>query len=162
MESIHPIVVHFPIALLISAAAIEGLALIRKREEWIRVARWNLVLGVLGAAAAVLSGREAMEAAKHSYEIHQIMRRHEQIGYLVFGLVLFGLGWRFLGRLRTAGFAAWAAWFLLAAACGGMAYGAHLGGRLVYELGVGGVYGRNTGGIEVIDPGHPHTLRVSE
>lgn len=147
MENIHPITVHFPIALLSASLLVETLVLLLRRPELSRVSLWCLGLGVLGAAAAVLTGRQAMAAAKHSFEIHQIMTLHERIGYGVLAAAAVLLGWRFLvGSSRAR---QWMGWGLLAVVCGAMAYGAHLGGRLVYELGVGGSYGRSAG-IEVV------------
>lgn len=153
MENIHPITVHFPIALLTAALLMETLALLLRRPEWSRVSLWCLGLGGLGAAASVLTGRQAMVMAKHSFEIHQIMTLHERIGYVVLAGSALLLGWRFLAR-SSRGWQ-WAGWGLLAALCGTIAYSAHLGGRLVYEFGVGGSYGRSSG-IEVAEPEHHH------
>lgn len=146
MENIHPITVHFPIALLMTAFLVETLALFLRRPEWSRISLWCLGLGVLGALGAVLTGRQAMAAAKHSFEIHQIMALHERIGYVV----LAGSAILLTGRLAARGSTRfrWAGWLLLAVLCGVVATGAHLGGRLVYEFGVGGSYGRSLG-IEV-------------
>jgi len=145
MESAHPLVVHFPIALLLSALLIETLALLMKRPAWHRVSLWNLCLGILAAAVAVLTGRQAMAVAKHSLQIYQVMSLHRNLGYGVVVLALGVAGWRLMGWDQLKRSARWAAWALLAVACGMMAFGAHLGGRLVYEFGVGGSYGRSSG-----------------
>ena len=147
MENFHPIFTHFPIALLTAALLVETLALLLRRPEWSRVSLWCLGLGVLGAAGAVLTGRLAEETAKHSFEIHEVIELHEKIGYAVLAGSVLLLGWRFLARGSRG--RQWAGWFLLAVLCGAMAFGAHLGGRLVYEFGVGGSFGRS-GGIEVV------------
>lgn len=155
MENIHPITVHFPVALLTAALLVEALALIFRWPEWSRVSLWCLGLGALGAAVAVLTGRQAMATAKHSFEIHEVMELHERIGYFV----LAGSGLLFAWRLAAGGSmgrgSRRAAWLLLAVLCGTMAYSAHLGGRLVYEFGVGGSYGRGSG-IEVAEPEPNH------
>lgn len=149
MESFHPILVHFPLALLTASFLVEGLALVLRRPALHVVSLWNLGLGVLGAVGAVLSGRQAMALAKHSMEIHEIMEIHERVGYLVLlgGALL--LAWRVLLRDSGGRRSRWAAWLALGLLCAGMAYGAHLGGRMVYEFGVGGSYG-HTSGIEVV------------
>ena len=69
MNNIHPMVVHFPIALLLSAWLLDVLALITKRPRLHQFALCHLMLGVLGAGAAVLTGLQAEEMAKHSFEI---------------------------------------------------------------------------------------------
>jgi len=149
MESLHPMVVHYPNALLMTAFLLETLALLLRRMSLHRVALWNLALGTVGASVAVITGRLAMGVAKHSYQIHQVMSRHERLGYLVLALVLGLTGWRLLARDRLQILARWIAWVLLAVACGAMAFSAHLGGRLVYEFGVGGSFGRSAGEIVV-------------
>ena len=148
MESLHPMVVHFPIGLLLTALLIETLALLMKKPAWHRVSLWNLTLGTLAAAVAVLTGRQAMAAAKHSMEIHRIMELHERLGSLVLSLVAVIAGWRLIAKDRFRGGFRWVSWGLLAIVCGTMAFSAYLGGRMVYEFGVGGSYGRS-GGIAV-------------
>ncbi len=160
MENFHPLTVHFPIALLLAALLVETLALILKKSAWHRVSLWNLALGTLGAAVAVLTGRQAAATAKHSFEIHQIMSLHERLGYVVLALAVAIVGWRLLKRDALSRRGQWMTWGLLGLACGILAFNAHLGGRMVYEFGVGGSYGRS-GGIEVIDhgeeaPNHVH------
>ena len=57
LTELHPIVVHFPIALLITSVALDFVSLVFRRWHLIEVATWCLVIGVPGAAAALLSGK---------------------------------------------------------------------------------------------------------
>ena len=141
MESLHPLVVHFPIALLLSALAFELAALIAKRPALHRVSLWNLSLGTLGAGAAVLSGLRAEEVAKHSFEIWRVMELHQRLGITTFILSLMVTAWRWRAhdQLTRRGRAV-----TLAAMCAiatTVSLGGYLGGRLVYEFGVGGRFG---------------------
>lgn len=149
MENVHPIAVHFPIALLTTAFVLETLALAFRRPEWGRVALWMMGAGTLAATAAVITGRMAAAAAKHSMEIHEVMKAHQAAGYVALSLAVASAGWRVALRGRLTGWRRWVAWGLLGGACAALAAGAHLGGRLVYEFGVGGSYGRQSG-IEVV------------
>lgn len=142
MESLHPLIVHFPIALLLSALACDILALVLRREALHRVGLWNLALGTLGAGAAVWTGLQAEEVAKHSFEIFQVMDRHERLGQITLGLAVVTLGWRLWRRDRFALPARLGVLLLMTLMAASLAYGAHLGGRLVYEFGVGGSFGR--------------------
>lgn len=153
MESVHPLVIHFPIALLLAALLLDVLALVFKRPQLHRVALWNLLLGTLGAGLAVWTGYRAAEIAKHSMEIHQVMELHRKLGIAT--LILAGLVvvWRLFKRDRLAVRGRVLMLFLMLAVAASLSLGAHLGGRMVYEFGVGGSYGRS-GGIEVI--GHQH------
>ena len=56
MENAHPLVVHFPIALFVTAFALETIGLIFRWESARRVAWWNLAAGSLGAVGAGLTG----------------------------------------------------------------------------------------------------------
>ena len=141
MQSLHPLVVHFPIALLLCALGCDVLALLIRRPALHRVALWNLALGALGAVAAVLTGREAEEVAKHSFEIFQVMERHERLGYDTLTLACLTLGWRLWRRDQLGRRARVGTLILMGLMAASLAYGAHLGGRLVYEFGVGGTFG---------------------
>lgn len=61
--NVHPLVVHFPIALLLVAALVDAIALaVRKTHPWVRTSAVGLyALGALGAAAAFLTGRDASD-----------------------------------------------------------------------------------------------------
>ena len=142
MESAHPLLVHFPIALLLSALALEGLALALKRPALHRVSLWNLGLGTLGAAAAVVTGLQAEDVGKHSFEIWQVMQVHKRLGIttLIIGVMASGL--RLFTRDRLSPRLRALACALMLAMASTLAAGGYLGGRLVYEFGVGGRFGR--------------------
>ena len=61
--NVHPLVVHFPIALLLVAALVDAIALaVRKTYPWVRASAVGLyALGALGAAVAFLTGRDASD-----------------------------------------------------------------------------------------------------
>lgn len=141
MESAHPLVVHFPIALLSAAVLIDLLALALRRPALHRIALWNLCLGAVGAGLAVWTGLRAAEVARHSFEIHQVMELHEKLGIatLILGILVVVLRLSSRDRLGAAGRVLALVWMLMMACT--LTYGAHLGGRLVYEFGVGGRFG---------------------
>lgn len=57
LVDLHPIVVHFPIALLIASVGLDILSLILRRAGLTTAATWLLVLGVPGALMALLTGK---------------------------------------------------------------------------------------------------------
>ena len=142
MESAHPLVVHFPIALLLTAVVLDLAALALKRPGLHRVALWNLSLGTLGAATAVLTGLQAEDTAKHSFEIWQVLELHKRLGITTFILGIMVVAWRLQKRdhLTPRARAITIAAMMLMAST--LSTGAYLGGRLVYEFGVGGQFGR--------------------
>lgn len=141
MESVHPLVVHFPIALLLTAIALELLAGLTHRPWLRRVGRWNLCLGTVGAAIAVLTGLQAEESAKHSFEIWQVMQLHERLGISTLILGLMGSGVHLATRNRVTRGSLLIVWLIMACLVVTISWGAFLGGRLVYEFGVGGLFG---------------------
>ena len=143
MQSLHPLVVHFPIALVLTGVAIDALALLMRRPSWHRVALWNLSLGTLGAGAAVLTGLQAQKVAKHSFEIWKVMELHERLGITTLVLGLMTVAWRLAHRDRLSVRARWVTFGLSVVMLASVTAGAYLGGRLVYEFGVGGLFGMN-------------------
>ena len=141
MESAHPLVVHFPIALLSTAVLLDCLALVLKRPALHRAALWNLGLGTLGAGLAVWGGLRAAEVAKHTFAIHQVMELHQKLGIATLILGVLVVAWRLSTRDRLGVRSRLLALMLMLIMSGTLAYGAHLGGRLVYEFGVGGSFG---------------------
>ena len=140
-ESAHPMVVHFPIALVLSAVALDLIAIVFKRPGLHRIALWNLSLGTLGAGLAVLSGLRAEAVAKHTFEIHQVMELHKRLGITTLILGLMAVSLRLATRDRLTSRARAIVLLLSVGMACTLAWGAHLGGRLVYEFGVGGSFG---------------------
>lgn len=143
MESAHPLVVHFPIALLLTAVGLDLAALILKRPSLHRVALWNLTLGTLGAGAAVWTGYRAADIAKHSFDIHQVMELHRKLGIATLVLGSLVVAWRLWKRDQLGKRVRLLILLVMLVMTGTLGYGAHLGGRLVYEFGVGGPFGKS-------------------
>ena len=142
MNNLHPMVVHFPIALLLSAWLLDVLALVTRRPHLHRFALCHLILGVIGAGAAVLTGLQAEDMAKHSFEMGQVMELHERCGIATLILGVGIVAWRLWRRDRWTPLTRAATMTLMTALASTVSVGAYLGGRLVYELGIGGSFGR--------------------
>lgn len=141
MESAHPLLVHFPIALLMTALLLDGLAVVLKRSGLHRVALCNLSLGTLGSVAAVWTGYRAAEIGRHSFEIHQVMELHRKLGIATLVIGILVVAWRLWKRDQIGAKSRALMLAVMLAMMGTLGYGAHLGGRLVYEFGVGGRFG---------------------
>ena len=132
MMNIHPMLVHFPIALLNGFLLMELLAFILKKEELKNAATWMLYLGTLGAGATVAAGFSAASSVAHNEEIHAIMTRHMYFGITVFLLSLALSVWRLTGIKKGAPAQLVMGFFMVTI----MAFGADLGGLMVYKYGV--------------------------
>ena len=136
---IHPLVVHFPIALLPLGAVLDLYALWRGGRFWHQYAYTTIVAGVLFAMVAVLTGNAAAADHWEKSEVSGVLSTHEDwaTGTLLCGLLVV------LGRLPLqlkgdAGQRRWALWTAGSVAAGVLVLAtAYYGGVLVYEYGVG-------------------------
>jgi uncharacterized membrane protein len=75
-DHFHPVVVHFPIALLMVAFLLDLLSCFFRKEVCLsKAAFWLLILGTLGALAAVLTGE--FFTADLSGEVGKLLNTHE-------------------------------------------------------------------------------------
>ena len=141
MHNIHPIFVHFPLALLFAALAFDIAAVVFKRAAWHEVAFWNLVLATAAAALAVWTGLQAEATAAHPESAHEIIELHEKLGIATLVLSAFITLCRITWWKRFAGLKKALVLALMLLAASTVGFGAYLGGRLVFEFGVGGDFG---------------------
>ena len=73
----HPMLVHFPLALLPLSFAVDVVGWASRRPRWHRSAYGLLLLGTLGAVAAVLSGNAAAAAYRGEETVLAAIERHE-------------------------------------------------------------------------------------
>ena len=136
----HPLVIHFPIALLLVAAFADLVALPFGRPKWLTPAVTALfALGSAGAIVACLTGQQALDTVLMPGMAHPIVQAHRKwaiattIYFTVLTLIRVGVAFRapLALRYRLA--------LLIAALVGvaGLQQTAERGGRLVYEQGVG-------------------------
>lgn len=138
MNTWHPLIVHFPLALLPLSAAVDLAALLKKRQEWHNFACLLLVLGAVGALVAVLSGN-ASAADYRNTAAQSPIQAHEDratLALLLFvGLCLCRLPLHLRGGWQGWGFKLWLAG--AAVGCILLWQAGMLGGELVYRYGVG-------------------------
>jgi uncharacterized membrane protein len=138
--NLHPLVIHFPIALLVAGAFIELLAALFRRHEWLASTATMLFgLGAAGAIVACVSGQQALDTVLMPGMAHPIVESHRTWAlvttfyFSILALVRLAVGLR--GALSTR----YRVILLVAALLGvaGLQQTAERGGRLVYEQGVG-------------------------
>jgi len=143
LAALHPKVIHFPIAFLLGYFLFEFLGIVLKKEFLSKAAHLLLLLGVLGAFAAVLTGRQAEEAFEYwNKQSSELLEEHELYANLTL--------WYFavLLMLRTfisfkKKFVGIVQYVILVLALVGVYFvyeaGEH-GGKMVYQHGVGTEY----------------------
>ncbi len=148
-DGLHPLVIHFPIALLMVAPlfVLLALALRRYSHEFSRAALVLLALGTIATYVAVSTGKAAGELAEHTDAINAVISQHEEMAegtrnaftILTVLYALFTLAPGPLRRFRRPALSlAINAIFLVALAGAALLVvsTAHQGGRLVHQLGV--------------------------
>ncbi|MGH8549353.1 MAG: DUF2231 domain-containing protein [Methylococcales bacterium] len=136
MANIHPILVHFPIALLTGFVVSELLSVLSGNKDLGVAGKWMLYFGTLGALAAAIAGLLGAEGVFHEGEVHGQMSRHRDYGLNVVALSLFLCGWRLfagqdlLGLSRTIQNAVGVLILV------NLMLGADIGGTMVYKYGV--------------------------
>ncbi|MBI5238340.1 MAG: DUF2231 domain-containing protein [Deltaproteobacteria bacterium] len=136
MMNIHPMLIHFPIALLSAFLAMELLGFIFKKEDLRTAATWMLYLGTLGAMVAVAAGLYAASTVSHSEEVHPIILKHRNLGITVLSLGVILSIWRIMAGGRFTNKGQLVHLFLALVMVIAMTFGADLGGLMVYKYGV--------------------------
>ena len=148
-QGLHPLIVHFPIALLLTAPLLIIIAACVKPERarpYLHSAMLLMLLGTVAIYLAVGTGEAAGKLAERSPDINPVLQHHEQLAEgtrlafsiltVIFALVVFMPEWlKKPTRLATSMLPIV---FLLLYAIGilSLVNTAHNGGRLVHEFGV--------------------------
>lgn len=129
---LHPVAVHFPIALLTVAAAIEGLHLLGRRPVPSEAGTYCLAFGVVGAMASVWLGTLNAGHQSVTGEAAVALERHQVMGWISMMAATAALGaGQFARRAAQARHVAVYAGLVLATSAVVGATG-HMGGGLVY------------------------------
>ncbi len=137
MPNLHPLIVHFPIALLTVAVLCELLACFRKSPRLNDAALIIAIAAAVGALLAVVTGLLASNTVPAISETRLAFESHATLGYLVLASALAFAALKLAGRLLNTDR------FLMAQIIVGVAgviltfMAAREGGELVYRHGVG-------------------------
>jgi uncharacterized membrane protein len=83
LAEMHPKVVHFPIALLLTYVILELIGIVFKKEFYQKAAHLLLFLGVIGACFAVFTGNQAHTAYKYwSESSSELFNEHQTFANL--------------------------------------------------------------------------------
>jgi uncharacterized membrane protein len=84
----HPLFVHFPIALWLSALAFEAASLWRSNDEWHRTAVRLLYLGTFAGLAAVSTGLMAQNSVEPGRDIQAVLFQHKVLMLITTGFAI--------------------------------------------------------------------------
>jgi len=138
--NIHPMIIHFPIALWLVAVLFDFLSLLRS-ETWLRNSAMSLYgLAAISALAAYFSGDQAIDMVAIPFQGELTASNHSDWGhytlyfFIAYALIRLLLIWKQWDKKKIVAIAL----FVLGVVGMGMvANTADIGGKLVYKYGVG-------------------------
>ena len=136
---IHPILVHFPIALLTVSFGADLIGRLRPSADARAIAFWSLVLAALGAAGAVTTGFIDMYRAELAETTHRFVHLHRNSGLVLLTALVLLAVWRWrIRRRRTVSNSVGLPYLVSAGAVFALVlFQGWFGGELVYGLGAG-------------------------
>jgi uncharacterized membrane protein len=97
-QELHPLTLHFAVALLVAGPAFDAAGLLLHREALLTAGRWNTLTGAAILLVTALSGLSAESAlGPHSAAGAAILSLHKALGLLLLPVWLPLALWRFLG-----------------------------------------------------------------
>jgi uncharacterized membrane protein len=132
MQEIHPALVHFPIALLPATLAADALGRVTGNRTLLEAGRQGMRVAAGSVLISAVAGLMAQEEVRASGKAHDLLVTHRNLNAGLLGLTV-GMSARRARRKRPS------LSYLLTglAGLGAMTYSAYLGGKMVYEHGVG-------------------------
>ena len=95
--NIHPLIVHFPIALLTAYVFLELIRRFTKQPYWFHVRAFLVIAGSIGAFLSLQTGELAKEAFGNG--MHNVLQMHEQVARIctfLFAILSVAYGYRWL------------------------------------------------------------------
>ena len=136
---LHPMIVHFPIALLFIGFLADAIGIIFKKEFFTKAGFYMLVLGTLGVVAAYLSGHLAGEGVTEAGALKQALENHEDAAtislWLMTGVAVVRIG-LVLFRKYTGAYK-WVALILFLLGVASITRTGFYGGELVFKHAAG-------------------------
>ena len=138
-QHIHPMIVHFPIALLIIGLLADAAGLFLKKEFFSKAGFYLLILGTIGLIAAYISGNLAGEGVTEAGFLKQALETHEEAAELSVWLMAFAALVRiaFVAVKKYSGVLKWSAFALFLIGVLSIARTGYYGGELVYKHAAG-------------------------
>jgi uncharacterized membrane protein len=131
---LHPMLVHFPIALLLTSIALDWSGLCLRMAHLTRAGFYSLVLGALGAGLAALSGPDHVSGDP---QVMALLVAHQSFALITVSIAVALVAVRFIATDGIAG--RWAVVYLACTLALGasVALTGYYGGELTYHQGVG-------------------------
>jgi uncharacterized membrane protein len=132
LQEMHPALVHFPIALLPLAVGADAVGSVTGNESAFSFGQKAICVAAASAAASVVTGLIAGEEVNVEGSSQDMLMTHRNMNFIATVAAIGMAIWRIKHRKPNAAYLG-----VGAAGVGILAYTAYLGGKLVYDVGVG-------------------------
>ena len=100
MDTIHPIVVHFVIAMGLISFVFDLIGVVTRRSALFEVSFWNLLFATAAIFVAIMFGQVEAGLANPYGASRDILNLHSTIGWSLAGVLSMMSGWRYVIRSK--------------------------------------------------------------
>lgn len=100
-DTIHPIVVHFVIAMVLFAFLCDVIGYLTRNFRLYEVSWWNMLIATAAIFIAIIFGQYEAGLAQPYEAVEPVLHLHTLIGWSLSGIIAGITGWRYVLRLRN-------------------------------------------------------------
>ena len=100
IDVIHPIVVHFVIAMALITVVFDVIGVISGKKNLFEVSFWNLIVATVAIFVAIIFGQVEAGLANPYGASRDILNVHSTIGWSLAGVLALLTGWRYVARQK--------------------------------------------------------------
>jgi len=100
LDVIHPIVVHFVIAMALISVVFDIIGVISGKKNLFEVSFWNLIVATVAIFVAIIFGQVEAGLANPYGASRDILNIHSTIGWSLAGVLALLTGWRYVARQK--------------------------------------------------------------
>ncbi|AGY59276.1 DUF2231 domain-containing protein [Gloeobacter kilaueensis] len=100
-DTIHPIIVHFVIAMIVFAVLCDLIAYFTGKRRLLEVSWWNMVVASVAIFFAIIFGQFEAALAQPYEAVKPVLQTHTLIGWSLSAIVVAMTAWRGILRLRN-------------------------------------------------------------
>ena len=100
LDVIHPIVVHFVIAMALISVVFDLVGVITRRRNLFEVSFWNLVVATVAIFVAIIFGQVEAGLANPYGASRDLLSYHSTLGWSLSGVLSLLTGWRYVVRQK--------------------------------------------------------------
>jgi len=100
LDVIHPIVVHFVIAMTLITVVFDLIGVLTRKKNLFEVSFWNLIVATVAIFVAIIFGQVEAGLANPYGASRDILNYHSTIGWSLAGVLALLTGWRYVARQK--------------------------------------------------------------